>query len=174
MDCIFFSLEDIVFLHLSKSGTRSSKIFPFLTESSGKESSPGFRVLTSLLTSCQGRKARAAREKSNISLPNELLDVVHNGVEADDIISFTQASFKIEEWYYTPSPLPPTPAHEDPPPKNLNSMLRHERQSQRRELFHLLYLATPRMPPFAPLPRCILYLPILSIPLLACFNPKSP
>lgn len=107
VDCIFISLEHIAFLKLSGERKRCSRISPFLTETSAKEYSPGFRVLTSLLTPSHNN--RAAREKSHLKLPNELLDLVLDKVPAYDLISFAQASFMIEEWYYSPSSLPQLP-----------------------------------------------------------------
>ncbi|TVY39891.1 hypothetical protein LOCC1_G006776 [Lachnellula occidentalis] len=101
---------------VSRARTFCSPVFPLLTNSSATECSAGFRILTYILTSpCinKGERNPAAREVSSIALPMEVLDMILNTVAAYDIISFAQASLKVENWYYASLPQFPDMAIRD-------------------------------------------------------------
>ncbi|TVY35097.1 hypothetical protein LSUB1_G006633 [Lachnellula subtilissima] len=107
VSCIFISLADIAFVQIAADTVHCSTVFPLLTNSSATECSAGFRILTYFLTSpCIKDRERnlAAREVSSIALPTEVFDMVLNAVAAYDIVSFAQASFKVEDWYYASLP----------------------------------------------------------------------
>jgi hypothetical protein len=65
--------------------------------------------LTSPYVKERGRKL-AAREVSSIVLPSEVLGMVLNSIPPYDTVSFAQASFMVENWYYSSLPQLPNMA----------------------------------------------------------------
>ncbi|KAL1963466.1 hypothetical protein VTN77DRAFT_8367 [Rasamsonia byssochlamydoides] len=73
--------------------------------------SPGFRVLTHVLSSSCWRKMKrknsfaatavVASESWGISLPSEILDMILVESGPKDVLSFCQASCVVERWYYS-------------------------------------------------------------------------
>ncbi|CZT07599.1 hypothetical protein WAI453_005104 [Rhynchosporium graminicola] len=113
VNCILISLVDIAFVQVLADKIQCSTVFPLLTNSSATECSAGFRILTYLLTSPHVEKRKrslAAREVSSIILPTEILGMVLNAVAPYDIVSFAQASFMFENWYYSSLPQLPNMA----------------------------------------------------------------
>ncbi|KAL2067821.1 hypothetical protein VTL71DRAFT_15917 [Oculimacula yallundae] len=107
VNCILISLGDIAFVQVSADQIQCSTIFPLLTNFSATECSAGFRILTYFLTSPyikEGESNLAAREVSSIALPAEVLGMALNAVAPYDIVSFAQASFMVENWYYSSLP----------------------------------------------------------------------
>ncbi|KAL3417194.1 hypothetical protein PVAG01_11194 [Phlyctema vagabunda] len=98
---------DIAFVQSSADEIQCSTVFPLLTNSSAMECSAGFRILTYFLTSPyvkEGESNLAAREVSSIALPTEVFGMVLDAVPPYDIVSFAQASFVVENWYYSSLP----------------------------------------------------------------------
>jgi hypothetical protein len=115
LNCIFISLDDIAFIKVSAHEIRCSTVFPLLTNFSATECSAGFRILTYFLTSPEVKERErkrnlTAREASSIVLPAEVLGMVLNSVPPYDIVSFAQASFMVENWYYSSLPQLPNMA----------------------------------------------------------------
>ncbi|KAF4633238.1 hypothetical protein G7Y89_g4883 [Cudoniella acicularis] len=107
VNCILISLGDIAFVQVLADKIQCSTVFPLLTNSSATECSAGFRILTYFLTSPYVKERErnlAAREASSIALPTEVLEMVLNAVAPYDIVSFAQASFMVENWYYSSLP----------------------------------------------------------------------
>ena len=107
VNCILLSLVDIAFIQVLADKIQCSRIFPLLTRSSATECSAGFRVLSCFLTApCvkRGENNLSAREVSSVAVPTEVLRMVLNTVTPYDIVSFAQASFLVEEWYYSSLP----------------------------------------------------------------------
>ncbi|TVY18368.1 hypothetical protein LARI1_G004770 [Lachnellula arida] len=105
--CIFISLADIAFVQIAADKVQCSTVFPLLTNSSTTECSAGFRILTYFLASPyikEGERDFAAREVFSIALPTEVLEMALNAVAPYDIVSFAQASFMAENWYYASLP----------------------------------------------------------------------
>lgn len=106
-NCILISLQDIAFIQWSSDKIQCSTVFPLLTNFSTTECSAGFRILTYFLTSSylKGvKRSLAGRQISNLALPPEVLEIIFNAVSPYDIVSFAQASFMVENWYYSSLP----------------------------------------------------------------------
>lgn len=101
---ILISPQDIVFVEFSSGEIKCGEVFPLLTDSSSMECSPGFRLLSQIMSSSCSRMDWAYREKWSLPLPSEVLANILQVSEPRDAVSFAQSSFKVEQWYYDSLP----------------------------------------------------------------------
>ncbi|KAK0110754.1 hypothetical protein ONS96_002352 [Cadophora gregata f. sp. sojae] len=104
VNCILMSLCDISFVQVSSDSTKCSTAFPLIRNSSATDCSPGFRILSYLLTSTDIKKSLATREVFNAVLPPEVFTMIFNKIAPSDIVACAQASFTIEKHYYSSLP----------------------------------------------------------------------
>ncbi|KAJ6178263.1 hypothetical protein N7519_008724 [Penicillium mononematosum] len=83
---------------------RAARFLPLLTDSSATQCSPGFRVLAQVLSSNCWKMTWAHREKWPSYMPSEVLLGILRSLEPRDALSFAQASFEAERWYYASVP----------------------------------------------------------------------
>ncbi|KAJ5589362.1 hypothetical protein N7537_012040 [Penicillium hordei] len=101
---ILISPRHVAFVELSQHNTACSEVLPLLTDSSATQCSPGFRVLAQVLSSNCWKMTWANREKWPFSMPSEVLLGILHSSEPRDALSFAQASFEAERWYYASVP----------------------------------------------------------------------
>lgn len=94
----------VVFVELSEDTVACSEVLPLLTDSSASQCSPGFRVLAQALSSDCWKSTWAHREKWSFPMPPEILSKVLHSLDPRDAVSFAQASFEAERWYYASVP----------------------------------------------------------------------
>ncbi|CAG8121876.1 unnamed protein product [Penicillium nalgiovense] len=82
---ILISPRHVAFVELSQHNTACSEVLPLLTDSSATQCSPGFR-------------------KWPFYMPSEVLLGTLHSSEPRDALSFAQASFEAERWYYATVP----------------------------------------------------------------------
>ncbi|KAK0125929.1 hypothetical protein ONS95_007553 [Cadophora gregata] len=105
--CILISVAEIAFAHVSTGRTRCSTVFPLVSNSVATQCTSGFRILTQFLSSPDmkwGGRNLVARENSSITLPPEVFGMVLEKLDPFDVVSFAQASFAAESWYYSSLP----------------------------------------------------------------------
>ncbi|KAH6711997.1 hypothetical protein BKA61DRAFT_657494 [Leptodontidium sp. MPI-SDFR-AT-0119] len=107
VNCILVSISEVAMILLSTDQIRCSAVFPLVSNSSATQCSPGFRILSYLLSASdikwEGRNL-SARENSSTNLPLEVYRMVLGAVEPFDVVSFAQASFVAQTWYYSSLP----------------------------------------------------------------------
>ncbi|KZF24729.1 hypothetical protein L228DRAFT_245721 [Xylona heveae TC161] len=102
---ILISLESVAFAEIDEKSTRCSSAVPLVTNTSTTTCSPGFRILTHVLTSPCWKEDLALSEQSFLStLPPELLSMVLDTLEPLDNVSLAQASSVLARWYYSSIP----------------------------------------------------------------------
>lgn len=101
---ILISPYHVAFVELSQHNIACSEVLPLLTDSSATQCSPGFRVLAQVLSSNCWKTTWANREKWPFSMPSEVLLGILHSSEPRDALSFAQASFEAERWYYASVP----------------------------------------------------------------------
>ncbi|KAB8277379.1 hypothetical protein BDV30DRAFT_234712 [Aspergillus minisclerotigenes] len=101
---ILISLIHVTLVEISGTCVQRSLAIPLIVNSSAIHPSPGFRVLASVLSSNSWKIPRAHTETWQVNLPFEVFDRILEGLPPKDIISFAQASFAGEKWYYTSLP----------------------------------------------------------------------
>ncbi|RAK81798.1 PHD finger domain-containing protein [Aspergillus fijiensis CBS 313.89] len=99
---ILISLGYVTFLEISGTGVQYSPTIPLVINSSAIQPSPGFRALTSVLSSNLWKITH--REKWGINLPTEILDRILKALAPKDVISFARASTAVDRWYYSSLP----------------------------------------------------------------------
>lgn len=99
---IIMTPRHVAFVELSRDDVLCSDAMPLLTDMSAVECSPGFRALSRILSTECWKKPRTYGETFN--LPLEILQIILSYLEPQDIVSFSQASFAAEKWYYTSIP----------------------------------------------------------------------
>jgi hypothetical protein len=84
---IIISLQHVAFVEFSSVSRDAicSRPIPLIVNSSGLQCSPGFRLLTHVLTSSCWKKSLALREKWGNAFPMEILDMVLNHMSSRDI-----------------------------------------------------------------------------------------
>ncbi|KAE8332555.1 hypothetical protein BDV39DRAFT_216654 [Aspergillus sergii] len=100
---ILISLSHVTLVGISGIFVQRSSTIPLIVNSAAMQPSPGFRMLASIL-SCSRKRPRARTETWEVNLPLEVFDRILEGLPPKDIISFAQASFAVEEWYYSSLP----------------------------------------------------------------------
>lgn len=101
---IFISPNHVAFADLSKDTISCSVPLPLLIDSAATECSPGFRLLAQVLSSSSSGTIYDDREKWDFTLPPEVMSQVLHSSEPRDAVSFAQASFKVQRWYYASVP----------------------------------------------------------------------
>lgn len=101
---ILTSLHHVVLVEISPESTLCSSAFPLLLNTSARQCSPGFRVLSQAFTSSSWKQEIAEGETWALNLPPELLQMVLITAEPKAVLSFGQASFLGELWYYSTIP----------------------------------------------------------------------
>lgn len=101
---ILISPRHVVFVELFQHTVACSEVLPLLTDCSATQCSRGFSVLAQVLTSDCWKKTWAHREKWPSPLQPEIFSEVLHRWEPRDAVSFAQASFEAERWYYASVP----------------------------------------------------------------------
>lgn len=81
-----------------------SRPVPLIVNSSRLQCSPGFRLLTHVLTSSCWKKSLAPREKWGTVFPVEILDLVLSYLSPRDLTKMSRVSFIAQERYYSTIP----------------------------------------------------------------------
>lgn len=97
---IIISPQHVVMVELIGKTARHTQALPLLTNSSAKERSPGFRDLSSVLTSECWKTSNFTKERWPYSIPSEVLLGILHALEPRDEVAFAQASSRVERWYY--------------------------------------------------------------------------
>ncbi|RAH85131.1 hypothetical protein BO86DRAFT_386663 [Aspergillus japonicus CBS 114.51] len=100
---LLLSLSHVTLLEVSGPSAECSPTLPLITDSSALHPSPGFRALASLLTSQTSKTPRCAREEWGVNLPTEIFETMVLALPSRDLVSFAQASLRVEKWYYASS-----------------------------------------------------------------------
>ncbi|KAE8142930.1 hypothetical protein BDV38DRAFT_293399 [Aspergillus pseudotamarii] len=100
---ILISLSHVTLVEINGTCIMRSSTIPLVVNSSALHPSPGFRVLASILSSYSWN-IRDHKETWEINLPTELFDRILKSLVPKDIMSFAQASFTVEKWYYSSLP----------------------------------------------------------------------
>lgn len=101
---ILISLHYVAFVELSPEFMMSSEILPLVTNTSAEQCSPGFRALTHILTSSCWKESLVRRERWGIDIPPEIFDMMLKALTPRDILTFSQCSLAVEQWYYSSIP----------------------------------------------------------------------
>ncbi|RAH70582.1 PHD finger domain-containing protein [Aspergillus aculeatinus CBS 121060] len=99
---ILISLGHVTFVEITGTGVQYSPTIPLVINSSAIQPSPGFRALTSVLSSNPWKIPH--REKWGINIPTEILDRILKALAPKDVISFARASTAVDRWYYSSLP----------------------------------------------------------------------
>ncbi|PYI36997.1 hypothetical protein BP00DRAFT_411094 [Aspergillus indologenus CBS 114.80] len=103
---LLLSLSHVTLVEVSGPIVKCSPTLPLITNSSALHPSPGFRALASLLTSQTWKTPRCEREEWAVNVPTEILETIVQALPSRDLVSFAQASFRVEKSYYASSSLP--------------------------------------------------------------------
>ncbi|KAK2766991.1 hypothetical protein FQN54_006308 [Arachnomyces sp. PD_36] len=101
---IILSLRHVAFVELSSESISCSQVLPLIVNTSALQCSPGFRLLTYVLSSCCWKPSLAPREQLGAGLPPEILDMVLRSCSPKDALALSQASFIFQELYYSTIP----------------------------------------------------------------------
>lgn len=101
---ILVSPRHVAFVELCEEIIVCTELLPLLTDFLGKQCSPGFRLLTQVLSSDCWKENLARREKWPLPMSPEVLSAILHNTEPRDAIAFAQASFHAERWYYATLP----------------------------------------------------------------------
>ncbi|KAE8351230.1 hypothetical protein BDV28DRAFT_162499 [Aspergillus coremiiformis] len=101
---ILISIQHVVLVEISNHRVSCSPPVPLVTNTSAIECSPGFRILAYMLSSYSWKGSLASREHWRVTLPPEIFDMMLKCLSPRDIVSFAQASFAVERWYYSSIP----------------------------------------------------------------------
>lgn len=97
---IIITPQHVVLVELTGNVAAHTAAFPLLVNLSASQCSPGFRVLSSVLSSECWKKQNAKNEKWSVSIPSEVLLALLHASEPRDAVAFAQASSTVKKWYY--------------------------------------------------------------------------
>ncbi|PYH85349.1 hypothetical protein BO82DRAFT_389474 [Aspergillus uvarum CBS 121591] len=100
---LLLSLSHVTLVEISGPSAKCSPTLPLITNPSAIYPSPGFLALASLLTSQPRTMPWSDREEWGVNLPTEILETIVQALPPKDLVSFAQASFRVEKWYYASS-----------------------------------------------------------------------
>ncbi|KAL4801806.1 hypothetical protein BDV18DRAFT_167171 [Aspergillus unguis] len=100
---IVVSPRRVAFVELSRDTVLVSKSLILLSNHSATKCSPGFRALSRIMTSnCW--KSHAYKERWQVNLPPEIIQMILHELDPRDTVAFAQASFAARECYYASEP----------------------------------------------------------------------
>ncbi|KAK2785983.1 hypothetical protein FQN53_007086 [Emmonsiellopsis sp. PD_33] len=97
---IILSFRHVAFVELSSKSVLCTRVLPLITNTSTLQCSPGFRLLSSVLTSYCWKPSLAQRERLRVNIPPEILDLVLGFCSPRDALALSKASFIFQERYY--------------------------------------------------------------------------
>ncbi|PYH45907.1 uncharacterized protein BP01DRAFT_339161 [Aspergillus saccharolyticus JOP 1030-1] len=101
---VLFTPHHITLMERSNGKVSLSQELVLLDNRAGVRCTPGFRVLSRILTSGCWKKPQADREKWNPFIPPEILTRILHQLEPRDTVALAQASLKTEQCYYATLP----------------------------------------------------------------------
>jgi hypothetical protein len=101
---IILSLRHVAFVELSSKSVLCTQVLSFIVNTSASQCSPGFRLLSYVLSSYCWKASLAQRERLGYGLPLEILDLVLGSCAPKDALALSQASFIFQERYYSTIP----------------------------------------------------------------------
>ncbi|KAL3471267.1 hypothetical protein BJX99DRAFT_250594 [Aspergillus californicus] len=102
---IAISIRHVALFSICNGNVLHSPPIPLVVNTSALRCSPGFRILTYIFSSpYRWTGASNSREYWRVSLPPELFDMILQEVAPSDLVSFAQASFLVDKWYYSSIP----------------------------------------------------------------------
>jgi hypothetical protein len=101
---ILIFLRHIALAEISPRSIKCSALIPLILNTSAMHTSPGFRILASVLSSSSWKMSWAHRESWGFNLPTEIFDAVLQSLPSKDLVNFARASFQVEKWYYSSIP----------------------------------------------------------------------
>ncbi|PYI36971.1 hypothetical protein BP00DRAFT_483250 [Aspergillus indologenus CBS 114.80] len=99
---ILISLGYVTFVEITGTVVQYSTTIPLVINTSATQPSPGFRALTSVLSSYSWRITH--KDRLGINIPTEILDRILKALAPKDVIAFARASSAVDRWYYSSLP----------------------------------------------------------------------
>ncbi|KAM5430574.1 hypothetical protein McanMca71_005401 [Microsporum canis] len=101
---IILSLRHVAFVEISSRSVLCTRVLPLIVNASAVQCSPGFRLLSHVLSSSCWRASLAQREQLGFGLPMEILDLVLGSCTPKAALTLSQASYIFQERYYSMIP----------------------------------------------------------------------
>ncbi|OAT08355.1 hypothetical protein BDBG_04318 [Blastomyces gilchristii SLH14081] len=101
---IILSLQHVAFVEISFKSVLCSQILPLFVNMSAQHCSPGFRLLSYVLSSWCWKPSLAHREHLRVGLPPETLDLILGSCSPEGALTLSQSSFIFQERYYSSIP----------------------------------------------------------------------
>ncbi|KAG5301513.1 hypothetical protein I7I48_01554 [Histoplasma ohiense] len=101
---IILSLRHVAFVEVSSKSVLCPQILPLFVNTSARHCSPGFRLLSYVLTSSCWKPSLAHREHLGVGLPTETLDLILGSCSPKGALTLSQSSFIFQEQYYSTIP----------------------------------------------------------------------
>lgn len=101
---IILSFRHVAFVEVSSKSVLCTRILPLIVNTSALQCSPGFRLLSYVLSSYCWKASLAHKEQLGVGLPPGILDLILGFCTPKDVLALSQASFIFQERYYSTIP----------------------------------------------------------------------
>ncbi|KAK2734592.1 hypothetical protein FQN57_001639 [Myotisia sp. PD_48] len=101
---IILSFRHVAFVEILSGFVFCTRVLPLIVDTSTLQCSPGFRLLSYVLSSYCWKPSITHREQLGVNLPAEILDLILGFCTPKAALALSQASFMFQEWYYSTIP----------------------------------------------------------------------